>query len=224
MSKETKTTTAKKSVKKEYNVHEALVLIQTTLNAPKNRYNKFGGFNYRSAEDILNAVKPLLAETNCTLRQTDNVEIVGDRYYIVVTTTLTDSKGESEVVQARAREEEHKKGMDSAMVTGATSSYARKYALNGLFAIDDSKDPDSDEFQKQVRGGTPKQVTPKPAPKPADNKVVEKKPLYKSDPKYGEIIEGIKSGKFNVDQILKTRTMTKTIEAELRSYEDVISK
>jgi len=221
MSKETtKATTAKKVVKKDMSVHEALVYIQTTLNAPKNRYNKFGGFKYRSAEDILNAVKPLLAETNCTLTQSDSIEVVGDRYYIVVTTTLKDSKGDTETVQARAREEESKKGMDSAMVSGATSSYARKYALNGLFAIDDSKDPDSDEFQKQTRGQNT--VAPKAPPVPPASKPVEKKPLYKSDPKYGEIIEGIESGKFNVDQILKTRTMTKTIEAELRSYEDVV--
>ena len=117
--------------------------IQTTLNAPKGQYNAFGRYNYRSCEDILAAVKPLLNANNCTLTISDDIALVGDRFYIKATATLTNANGESVSTTAFAREEETKKGMDASQVTGASSSYARKYALNGLLAIDDSKDVDS---------------------------------------------------------------------------------
>lgn len=120
-----------------------LNIIQTELNAPKGQYNKFGGYAYRSCEDILQAVKPLLKKTGCSLILSDNVEQVGERYYIHVCATLTNANGESVTACAYAREDDSKKGMDAAQLTGATSSYARKYALNGLFAIDDCKDADA---------------------------------------------------------------------------------
>lgn len=126
-----------------------LIIIQTRLNAPKNQRNKFGGFNYRSAEDILESLKPLLKETECFLNITDSIELVGDRYYIKATATITNKEGVQVSSSAYAREELAKKGMDASQITGSTSSYARKYALNGLFAIDDSKDADTDEFEKQ---------------------------------------------------------------------------
>jgi len=126
-----------------------LIIIQTRLNAPKNQRNKFGGFNYRSAEDILESLKPLLKETECFLNITDSIELVGDRYYIKATATITNKEGVQVSSSAFAREELTKKGMDSSQITGSTSSYARKYALNGLFAIDDNKDADTDEFKKQ---------------------------------------------------------------------------
>lgn len=126
-----------------------LIIIQTRLNAPKNQRNKFGGFNYRSAEDILESLKPLLKETECFLNITDSIELVGDRYYIKATATITNKEGVQVSSSAFAREELTKKGMDASQITGSTSSYARKYALNGLFAIDDSKDADTDEFKKQ---------------------------------------------------------------------------
>ena len=120
-----------------------LIAIQSTLNAPKGQYNTFGKYKYRSCEDILGAVKPLLNKFGCTLTISDDVVMVGERIYIKATATITNSAGEKEVTIAFAREEEQKKGMDASQVTGAASSYARKYALNGLFAIDDTKDADT---------------------------------------------------------------------------------
>ena len=120
-----------------------LIAIQSTLNAPKGQYNAFGKYKYRSCEDILGAVKPLLNKFGCTLTISDDVVMVGTRIYIKATATITNSAGEKEVTTAYAREEEQKKGMDGSQVTGAASSYARKYALNGLFAIDDTKDADT---------------------------------------------------------------------------------
>ena len=120
-----------------------LIQIQSQLNAPKGQYNSFGKYKYRSCEDILGAVKPLLNKLNCTLIISDDVVMVGARIYIKATATITNSAGEKEITTAFAREEDSKKGMDGSQVTGAASSYARKYALNGLFAIDDTKDADA---------------------------------------------------------------------------------
>lgn len=120
-----------------------LIEIQTRLNAPKNQRNNFGKYNYRNCEDILMALKPLMKQQNCTLIIGDEIELIGDRFYIKATATIKNEKGDKESATAYARECESKKGMDSAQLTGATSSYARKYALNGLFAIDDNKDADS---------------------------------------------------------------------------------
>ena len=121
-------------------IHEKLSGIQATLNAPKNQFNKFGGYNYRSCEDICMAVKPLL--NGLVLSLTDEILLIGERFYVKATATITDGK-ETISVTAYAREAETKKGMDEAQITGATSSYARKYALNGLFLIDDNKDADA---------------------------------------------------------------------------------
>ena len=114
------------------------------MKAPKDMRNNFGNYNYRSCESILEAVKPLLAENSLALTLTDEMIQVGDRIYVRATATVTaTSGGESISVDAFAREEESKKGMDASQVTGAASSYARKYALNGLFCIDDNKDSDA---------------------------------------------------------------------------------
>lgn len=124
--------------------------IQADLNAPKGQYNSFGGYAYRSCEDILNAVKPLL--DGLYLSISDDVVQLGDRYYLKATATITDGE-HSHTATAMAREALTKKGMDDAQVTGATSSYARKYCLNGLFGIDDAKDPDTDEHARQNGAG-----------------------------------------------------------------------
>jgi hypothetical protein len=121
-----------------------LVQIQGELKAPKGQTNKFGGYSYRSAEDILEAVKPLLKKHNCDLTLSDNIVEVGGRVYVKSTARLVSSDPILEVeTTAFAREAENKKGMDDAQITGSASSYARKYALNGLFCIDDTKDPDA---------------------------------------------------------------------------------
>ena len=126
------------------NVYEKLLLVQSKLKAPKGQYNNFGRYSYRSCEDILEALKPLLVEAKAIVNVSDEVKLIGDRYYVEATAMFLDVEtGDSVVARALAREDETKKGMDLAQVTGSVSSYARKYALNGLFAIDDNKDPDS---------------------------------------------------------------------------------
>jgi len=127
-----------------YNIRQKLQGIQSSLKAPKGQTNKFGGYKYRSCEDILTAVKPLLAEWGCSLVIQDDIVEVGGRVYVKATASLADNDSEMAISSsAFAREAETKKGMDDAQITGSASSYARKYALNGLFAIDDTKDPDA---------------------------------------------------------------------------------
>lgn len=132
------------------NIYEKLMIIQQELKAPKGQKNNFGNYRYRSCEDILEAVKPLLKETKTVLTITDELIQIGERYYIKAIATLSDTEEEKQINNiAYARESENKKGMDDSQVTGATSSYARKYALNGLFCIDDTKDADTDEYTEQ---------------------------------------------------------------------------
>lgn len=166
-----------------------LMHIQQILKAPKGQYNNFGKYNYRSAEDILEAVKPIVGELGCTLTLSDEVVAIGEpvimtshtrkeeldkdklpklvdytetqechqRFYVKATVTLFDVEtGASISTSAYAREEDTKKGMDGSQITGTASSYARKYALNGLFCIDDTKDADTDEYQKQTKKTEPK--------------------------------------------------------------------
>lgn len=157
-----------------------LIAIQSELNAPKGQYNTFGQYYYRSCEDILAAVKPLLTNNNATLILTDEVVMIGDRYYIKAVATLTNAAGESVTTSAYAREEAEKKGMDGAQISGAASSYARKYALNGLFAIDDVKDADA----TNTHGKEAAKPAPTPAParttrttaKPASTPAPARKP------------------------------------------------
>ena len=120
-----------------------LLNIQSKLKAPKGQFNSFGKYKYRSCEDILESVKPLLAEEKCALTISDDIVMVGERIYVKAHVILVNEKGEQVETTAFAREEETKKGMDGSQVTGAASSYARKYALNGLFCIDDNKDSDA---------------------------------------------------------------------------------
>lgn len=120
-----------------------LAQIQSELKAPKGQRNNFGKYNYRSCEDILEAVKPLLQERGLVILITDDIVQIGERYYVRATATIYDSEGSYISNSALAREELKRSGMDASQITGATSSYARKYALNGLFAIDDTKDADA---------------------------------------------------------------------------------
>ncbi len=130
--------------KKAGNIRQKLQWIQSALKAPKGQTNKFGGYNYRSAEDILNAVKPLMNIWDCSLVINDEIVEVAGRVYVKSNASLANSDTEEVITaQSFAREAEAKKGMDEAQITGSASSYARKYALNALFAIDDTKDPDA---------------------------------------------------------------------------------
>ena len=133
-------------------VREKLLAVQAELKAPKGQTNTFGKYKYRSCEDILESVKPLLKKYNATLVISDSLELIGERYYIKATATFQDVETDGIIENtAYARESAEKKGMDDSQVTGATSSYARKYALNGLFLIDDTKDADTDEFRNQQK-------------------------------------------------------------------------
>lgn len=146
-----------------------LATIQRTLKAPKGQFNAFGKYHYRSCEDILEAVKPLLGEAILTL--TDEVMLIGDRHYVKATATFAEPDASPVIITAFAREEADKKGMDGSQITGAASSYARKYALNGLFLIDDAKDSDAtndggkgQEQKKEAKTPPP----PPPPPPPSD--------------------------------------------------------
>lgn len=151
------------------NVYEKLANVQAALKAPKGQYNSFGKYKYRSCEDIVESVKPLLKANGLLLTLTDEIENIGGRFYVKATATIIDTAdGNMIFVCAYAREEETKKGMDGSQVTGASSSYARKYALNGIFAIDDTKDSDSTNTHGQDapkqddhpkgKGQTPRQM------------------------------------------------------------------
>jgi len=130
------------------NLTEKLIHIQRELKAPKGQYNSFGQYKYRSGEDILEAVKPLNAEQGLLLTLTDESLMIGEWHYIKAAATITDGEN-SHTVTAYARESQTKKGMDDSQITGTASSYARKYALNGLYLIDDTKDADTDEYRNQ---------------------------------------------------------------------------
>lgn len=158
----------------ELHIKEKLIKIQSELKAPKGQFNKFGNYNYRNCEDILEALKPILKNVQAVITITDELVNIGDRYYIKSTVTLSDLEDEISTT-SYAREEETKKGMDASQITGSASSYARKYALNGLFAIDDTKDSDATNDHE------------KPPQKPTDPKIDEIKlntliaMLYKLD-------------------------------------------
>lgn len=139
------------------NIYGKLAAIQQELKAPKDKKNTYGGYNYRSAEGILEALKPVLARHEATVVLTDELVQVGDRYYVKATAALW-STTDTDVITANgwAREAEVKKGMDDSQITGTASSYARKYALNALLLIDDTKDADTDEYQKETH---PEKIT-----------------------------------------------------------------
>lgn len=136
------------------NVFKKLAKVQSELKAPKNQYNSFGKYSYRSAEDILAAAKPLCIENGLLLTLSDEIVEVGGRIYVKATATVFDADAETDIgvieKSAFAREAAEKKGMDDSQITGTASSYARKYALNGLFAIDDTKDADTDEYHEHT--------------------------------------------------------------------------
>ena len=144
---------------KNLTINDKLSAIQTKIKAPKNLYNKFGEYYYRNAESILEAVKPYLESLNLFLVINDSIVMVGERYYVRATATLADCEtGESIEVSAYAREALEKPKMDASQITGSTSSYARKYALNGLFLLDDTKDADTDEYAKTTGKDAPKEA------------------------------------------------------------------
>ena len=170
-------------------IQEELARVQKILKSPKSQYNKFGNFYFRSCEDILESVKEV---TNCAIMIQDEIILIGSRFYVKATAQMIDGEGAAVSSCAFAREAETKKGMDEAMITGSASSYARKYALNGLFAIDDTRDSDTKKVEE----------SPKDEPAKTAKKDVEKG-WYNDFNKHKAIMEDeIKSGKKTVDQII----------------------
>lgn len=186
----------------ENSIHQALINIQGELKAPKTNYNKFGNYAYRSAEDILEALKPILQKNNCILTLSDDIILIGNRFYIKAIATLSNEK-ESITACAMAREDESKKGMDGAQITGSCSSYARKYALNGLFAIDDTKDSDA----TNTHGQATKQVV-KPQQQAQSNS------NYSKAQEDEELAEAVAEA---IDRVKRTKTR-KELESVYKNY------
>ena len=195
-----------------------LAMIQQELIAPKNQYNGYGKYNYRSCEDILEGLKPCLKKVGCALTITDELVIVGERYYVKATATLHDNETDKKISNvAYAREEETVKGMSSSQITGSASSYARKYALNGLFCIDDVKDADTrDNRQKEAK-----------AQKQAENeqKVIESKLI--DEVKVNALIAKCENENVPVEKILKlykVKALENITEKMFRNINDNFEK
>ena len=184
---------------KEINIK--LMNIQQELKAPKGQYNDFGKYAYRSCEDILEAVKPLLKKEKVVLTISDELQYIGNRYYIKATATLIDTESEATISNsAYASEEETKKGMDGSQITGASSSYARKYALNGLFGIDDNKDSDTTNIQSK-----------------------EEKEDKKASPKQIELIQKYYQGE-NLTKLLEVNNIEKLEDMSINKASEILSK
>lgn len=185
---------------KQQTLSEKLNHIQTNLNAPKNLFNKFGNYKYRNLEGIFEGLKPLLQETKCTVTVSDEIVCVNEMNYIKSTATLSNGSDESISVTGWARESVQKKGMDDSQITGSTSSYARKYAMNGLFAIDDTKDADSMDNSNHVT------VTKKSSHKKTDKALTDSQKanilglLEKVDKEYATTVKlSLNNGKITQD-------------------------
>ena len=187
--------------------------IQHRLKAPKGQYNNFGKYKYRSCEDILEAVKPILYEVGCTLTFSDDIVLVGDRYYVKAIVKLKDGEDRSviDTAVAYAREDEDKKGMDGSQITGTASSYARKYALNALFCIDDTKDADTDEYAVQT-SKKPASNTTQSAPAP--NKPV----LDQSHPHWQTVLDRMVAGKGNLKALQEHYSISASVEKQIADY------
>jgi hypothetical protein len=205
----------------------SIVKIQEELKAPKNQRNNFGGYNYRSAEDIIEAVKPIAHRYGYYLIISDEIVEVGGRIYVKATARLQPNEaGNIYSATGWAREEETKKGMDGAQITGAASSYARKYALNGLLAIDDTKDADATNThgKEEVTNVSVPQTAPavkfytngKELSGEAIKKTEDDKAwLNKNNPKWSLIVQQFKTGENNINNLRKEFKVSKAVEAEL---------
>jgi hypothetical protein len=200
----------------------SILKIQEELKAPKNQRNNFGNYNYRSAEDIIEAVKPIAHKYNYYLNISDEVVEIGGRIYVKSTARLipADEKGIQSSAIGYAREEETKKGMDGAQITGAASSYARKYALNGLLAIDDTKDADATNTHDKAEVTTGQAVKfytngKESGVQNAEVPTQEKPWLAKTHPDFEKIKEAIKSGQRTMTQLRDKYKVSKAVEAEL---------
>ena len=209
------------------NIHEKLLNIQNELKAPKNQWNSFGKYAFRNCEDILEAVKPICLKYKALTYISDEIVTIGDRYYVRATAVLVDCEKEklesSDIicVTALAREAENKTGMDLAQVTGATSSYARKYALNGLFDIDDTKDPDTEEHKNQQEKSSENKKTTKPVEKVQVKLIsdAQRKRLFAISNGNNDVVRNVLNRyKYEKTEQIQTKdydSICKEIEAEL---------
>lgn len=197
-------------------IHEKMMKIQTTLKAPKDKWNDYGKYNYRNAEGILEAVKPLLAENKLSMYITDDVQAVGERVYVKATVKVLDAEtGESVETTALAREALNKKGMDDSQITGTASSYARKYALNGIFLLDDTKDADTNENKKEREARAEKQAD--------DKKTNDVKNMKISKIKQDSLLALCDEKAFDINKIVKSFRHTKLSEITEGDYQYIIA-
>lgn len=193
-----------------------MMKIQTTLKAPKDKWNDYGKYNYRNAEGILEAVKPLLAENKLSMYITDDAQAVGERVYVKATVKVLDTEtGESVETTALAREALNKKGMDDSQITGTASSYARKYALNGIFLLDDTKDADTDENKKEREARAEKQAD--------DKKTNDVKNMKISKIKQDSLLALCDEKAFDINKIVKSFRHTKLSEITEGDYQYIIA-
>lgn len=209
--------------KKEENFLKRLNNVQMELKAPKGQTNKFGGYKYRSCEDILEAVKPLLQKNELTLLLNDRIENIGNRFYVQATATIYDNLSDKTIsTTAYARESDEKRGMDSSQITGASSSYARKYALNGLFNIDDTKDSDTNEYQNQSNKAPTSQ---KAKVVKVNNETIPTEKISKVQ--LSLLNKSIENAKFSDEEVLKIIQKygyTSTAEIQNKDYKSIINE
>ena len=204
------------------NLVEKLAAVQYEMKAPKNLTNKFGGYNYRNAEGILEAFKPYEKKYGVALIVGDEIIEVGGRIYVKATATFMDTETtETFSNTAFARESEDKKGMDAAQITGAASSYARKYALNGLFLLDDNKDPDSDEYTARSKGMTPEEVTAEMEDKKKTEQVMGE-PI--GDSRAAALLTELTSKGVNVPKLLKMYGVSDLADLTEGQMRDIVVK
>ena len=214
------------------NIYEKLLSIQNELKAPKNQWNSFGKYAFRNCEDILEAVKPICSKHKALTYVSDEIVTIGERHYVRATAVLVDCEKEklesSDIicVTASAREAENKTGMDAAQVTGATSSYARKYALNGLFAIDDTKDPDTEEHKKQQDRGTENKTEQKNTAKTESKQVTTGKTSVKliSDAQRKRLFAISNGNNEVVKRVLERYKYEKTEQIKVSDYEKICTE
>lgn len=201
-------------------VYEKLIKVQSELKAPKSKYNSFGKYKYRSLEDILEGVKPLLAKHKATLTISDDVVQIGERYYLQARATFIDTEDGNIISNtALARESADKKGMDDSQISGTASSYARKYALNGLFLIDDTKDADTDEAHIENEARAEKAKDDAKNEELIQDVGNMKIPEIKVNILYGDIEKGVTTLE-KLCKYFKVESLTDVTEAQFRKYND----
>ena len=199
------------------NIYEKLTEVQNELKAPKSKYNSFGKYNYRSCEDILEAVKPILKAKRLAMTVKDDVFNIGERFYIMATVTVFDCESEEKVTTtAYAREDTDKKGMDGSQMTGSSSSYARKYALNGMFAIDDTKDADSWNTHGKDKPAENKE--PKPTPEK------QKESEYATEEQVAKLRSLYKGKEDKLTELLDKYDITNPVQFKRMEIQSVIDK